>query len=262
MAPVQPGLGAGIDGPDLRQRRVGGVGERHPVQEVDELRVPALRVVEVEHAEAAADERLARAEQVVGDADARRPEERLHVDPGARHGAVAPCPRHARERRVRRRGRVVGGGIEHGHALSVSFRSASEVRHPQPVFERQAGLGLPAVLRVAPRRCCRPCRGRYSGGTSSPLFSQGPGQQVREVVAARSGRPVRQNPAARSSRRSRLTVVHPFVERTGFHRVRPGDLGDVLRARRSATLGEQHRIEPARVEERRSVSPGHVMEGI
>ena len=36
----QPGLRAGVDSPDLRQRHVGGVGERHAIREIDELGVP------------------------------------------------------------------------------------------------------------------------------------------------------------------------------------------------------------------------------
>ena len=208
--------------------------------------------MEVEHAEAAAEQRLTCAEQVVRGPHARRPEDRLHVDAGRRNVAVARRPRHPRERRTGRRA-VVQSWIEHGHAGPVSFGPAAEVRHAQTILERQPVLRLPAVLRVH----LEDVVGHVADDVRRLLavFREGSGQQIREVVAARSGCPVAEDQSSVRVAVPRLAVVHPFVIRTRLHRVRPGDLRDALRARDQPLLGEEHRIEAARVVKRRSVSP-------
>src|SRR3954451_3374526 len=208
--------------------------------------------MEVEHAEATAEQRLTGAEEVICGPDARRPEERLYVDAGSRDITVARRPRHPGERRT-------GGGagvqsrVEYGHAGAVSFGPAAEVRHAQTILERQPVLRLPAILRVH----LEDVVGHVADDVRRLLaiFREGSGEKIREVVAARSGCPIAEDQSSVRVAVPGLAIVHPFVIRTRLHRVRPGDLRDALRTRDQPLLGEEHRIEAARVVKRTSITP-------
>src|SRR5205085_570853 len=97
------GLTVGIDVRHLREQRAAAdTGRRDAVRQVDEAGVGSLRVVEVEQAIAAPDQRLAVTREVVGKADAGSPEKALHFDPGRGNVRVDVGPRQAAELRTRR----------------------------------------------------------------------------------------------------------------------------------------------------------------
>ena len=100
---VDAGLRVGIDVRHVAEQRAAAhVRERDPVRQVDEARIGALGVMEIEQAVAAAEQRRAVPRQVIGETDARSPEQALHFDPGRGNVGVDVGPRQAAERRARR----------------------------------------------------------------------------------------------------------------------------------------------------------------
>ena len=241
------GLRARYDRLDLRKRQAAYAGSLYPDRLVESL--CKLRVVIVELTPAATQHGLTRAEQVVGQAEARSIVESAVSESGERHAAVLLVPVKTGTRGFRRAWHVQSG-VPDGEAESLPVVPRAKMRRAKAIVHGQPLVHPPAIhtekLECFVSLVMQVAEIRFLIAAHEAV------QQVRIWAATTAPRPASFRDKAVRIGVVRLIVDHILVVRAELRRVRAPHLRNCVADRREVLLREKTfapaGLEPARIE--------------